>query len=252
LGFSSRINDLMKSLVVLPAFNEEVSIARVLAGLALLPEDLFEVLVVDDGSTDNTSQIVTECRPPRLRCHLVRLAVNSGIGAAVQTGYQFAVLSGRYHYVIQFDADGQHDPEAIEELVEACERDDLDLCIGSRFLDASGFQSTRLRRLGIRTLVALIRCLTRRNITDPTSGLRCAGPRVWPYFARHYPEDYPEPESLFWCLRNGLRVGEISVRMFPRQAGSSSIPNHAGAYYMAKVTMSILIDLIRRKEVFSR
>lgn len=234
-------------LVVVPAFNEEASLSATLASLQGLEEG-FEVLVVDDGSADGTAGIVRDWSArSRVRLRFVSLPMNSGIGAAVQTGYLFARAHERYEWVVQFDADGQHDARAIPELVAECRSRGLDLCIGSRFLGApgEGFRSTFSRRIGIGILSRLVSLLARVHVTDPTSGFRCAGPRAWRSFARRYPDDYPEPESLFWCARNGLRVGEIPVRMFPRHGGSSSI---RGAWYMVKVSVAILIDRLRRGE----
>lgn len=239
-----------KNLVVIPAHNEEDSLPGTIDKLQSLPDD-FELLVVNDGSSDFTSQLAHELAgTSRLPLHVVDLPLNGGIGAAVQTGYLFAAEAQKYDYVIQFDADGQHDVQSIVTLVERCERFDLDLCIGSRFLEADGggFQSTFSRRLGIRFLSALIYLLSGVRATDPTSGFRCAGPRAWMDFAQQYPDDYPEPESLYWCLRNKLRVGEVAVIMYPRQQGVSSINAVRAAYYMAKVTLAILIDLLRPKE----
>jgi hypothetical protein len=135
-------------------------------------------------------------------------------------------------------------------LVDACERGGLDLCIGSRFLaaDAAGFRSTFARRVGIRFFAWLIGALSGVPVTDPTSGYRCAGPRVWRRFADYYPEDYPEPESLFWCARNHLKVGELPVVMHDRQGGTSSIRRLRAVYYMVKVSMSILFDRLRAPE----
>ncbi|HMP02332.1 MAG TPA: glycosyltransferase family 2 protein, partial [Gemmatales bacterium] len=179
--------------------------------------------------------------------HVLHLPINGGIGVAVQTGYLFAAKEGRFQYVIQFDADGQHDVGSLSELVAAAHADELDLCIGSRFLDPQqeGFRSTAVRRVGIRFFSLLIRLLGGVRITDPTSGLRCAGPRAWQRFAKHYPEDYPEPETVFWCVRNRLKVGEISVKMHARQGGRSSIRFRQSVYYMVKVTLAILLDRLR-------
>jgi glycosyltransferase involved in cell wall biosynthesis len=237
-------------LVVLPAYNEERALRRTVERLQALP-DQFEILIVNDGSIDRTSQIAHDlARSSRLPLHVIDLPQNGGIGVAVQTGYLFAEKQGRFHFVIQFDADGQHDASAIVSLVEECERRQLDSCIGSRFLgQGEGFQSTFTRRLGIRFLASLITFITGTRVTDPTSGFRCAGPRAWQAFARRYPDDYPEPESLYWCIRNRLKVGEIPVVMFERQGGVSSIRAFGPAYYMLKVTLGILVDLLRRKEV---
>ena len=236
---------------MMPAYNEEEALPRTVATLNQLP-DGFEILVVNDGSTDQTGSVATRLTS-RLPIHVLHLPVNLGIGVAVQTGYRFAARRGGYEYVVQFDADGQHDAVAIAALVERCRRDGLDLCVGSRFLDpaGAGFRSTAARRVGIRFFAALIGALSGVRVTDPTSGLRCAGPRAWRRFAEHYPEDYPEPESLFWCVRNGLRVGEVPVTMSERQGGVSSIRRFRTAYYMAKVTMAIVFDRLRGQELTS-
>jgi glycosyltransferase involved in cell wall biosynthesis len=238
-----------KHLVVIPAFNEEGSLASTLCGLGQLPE-CYEVLVVNDGSVDGTGEVAEKMvRENPCRMHVVHLALNCGIGGAVQTGYLFAAKRGGYHFVIQCDADGQHDPAFIPALVEQCRKRNLDLCVGSRFLGlpGDGYQSTVWRRAGIRFFVWLIGRLSGLRLTDPTSGFRCIGPRVWQRFARYYPEDYPEPETLFWCARNHLRVGEIPVRMRPRSAGVSSIRFWKTVYYMAKVSLAILVDRLRAK-----
>ncbi len=239
----------MRNLIVMPAFNEEESLRATVASLARLPRG-FEVLIVDDGSTDRTAQVAQALvGTASLPLHYVHLPVNSGIGVAVQTGYRFAAERGCYRYVIQFDSDGQHDADSLVPLVERCENAGLDLCIGSRFLSSSaGFRSTFARRIGIRFFAGLIGLLSGIPVTDPTSGLRCAGPRAWKRFAEHYPEDYPEPESLFWCVRNRFKVGEISVAMHERQGGTSSIRHFRSAYYMLKVTMSIAFDRLRARE----
>ncbi len=241
----------MKHLVVIPAFNEEASLPRTVEDLQSLPGN-YDLLVVNDGSLDRTGVVAAELAGrSRLPLHVLHLAVNAGIGGAVQTGYLFAATRGGYQYVIQFDADGQHPAEAIPALVEACIRNEYDLCVGSRFLDPdkASDRSTFLRRLGIRFFAWLIGLLCGIRVTDPTSGFRCAGPRAWGRFARHYPEDYPEPESLFWCGRNHLRVGEVPVRMRARQAGVTSIRRLSPVYYILKVSLAIVIDRLRAREV---
>lgn len=240
-----------RHLVVIPAFNEEEALPATLAALRKLPPE-FDLLVIDDGSRDRTSQVVEEMGRASTEREIrrVRLPANSGIGAAVQTGYLFATHSAHpYEFVIQCDADGQHDPVDIPRLVEACRSQSLDLCVGSRFLEDEGDRSTFLRRIGIRFFARLIGILTQTRVTDPTSGMRCAGPRAWSRFAYNYPEDYPEPESLFWCVRNGWSVGEIAVRMRARTGGVSSIRYWRTVYYMLKVTMAILVDRLRAKGI---
>jgi glycosyltransferase involved in cell wall biosynthesis len=242
----------MKHLVVIPAYNEEEALPKTVARLQVLPEH-FEVLLVNDGSRDRTGEIAERlARTSRVPIHVVNLPMNGGIGVAVQTGYLFAAKRGGYGYVIQCDADGQHDPAFIDQLRHECDRRNLDLCVGSRFLKrcGDGFQSTFARRIGIRFLTGLIGLLSGARVTDPTSGFRCAGPRAWKVFARRYAEDYPEPESLFWCARNHLRIGEIPVRMHQRQGGVSSIRWLRSIYYMVKVSLAILADRLRARERF--
>ncbi|HEX3149627.1 MAG TPA: glycosyltransferase family 2 protein [Gemmataceae bacterium] len=241
----------MRNLIVIPAFNEEEALPKTVERLQRLPAG-FEILVVNDGSKDRTKDVANRLvATSRLPLHVAHLPVNCGIGVAVQTGYRFAVADGGYRYVIQFDADGQHDADYINALVDLAVRDDLDLCVGSRFIHdfGPGSRSTFLRRVGIRFFAGLIGLMSGVKVTDPTSGFRCLGPRAWRRFADSYPEDYPEPEALFWCARNRLKVGELPVRMFERQGGVSSIRKLKSAYYMVKVSLAIVFDRIRGTEV---
>lgn len=239
-----------KTLLVLPAYNEEEALPKTIASLQKLPTG-FEILIVNDGSRDRTRLVAEElAQSSKIPCYALTLPVNSGIGVAVQTGYRYAATRNDYRYVIQFDSDGQHPAEALPALVDCCEREGLDLCVGSRFMDAAkgGFQSTVVRRLGIRFFCWWIRVLSGIRVTDPTSGLRCAGPNAWRRFAEYYPEDYPEPESLFWCARNKLRIAEVPVAMLERQGGVSSIRASRAFYYAVKVAMAILFDRLRKTE----
>lgn len=240
----------MKNLIIIPAYNEEQALPGTIAGLQGLP-DGFEIVVINDGSRDRTAAVAHEAaRTSRLPVHVINMPVNGGIGVTVQTGYLFAAKSGEYKYAIQFDADGQHDAGYILALVEASEARQLDVCIGSRFLkkDEGNFQSTAARRIGIRFFTRLIGLLSGVKVTDPTSGFRCAGPRAWQRFSERYPDDYPEPESLFWCARNKLNIGEIPVQMHERQGGITSIRHFKTIYYMVKVSLAIIVDKLRARE----
>ncbi len=240
-------------LVVIPAFNEQGSLRATVAELQMLPAG-YEVLVVNDGSTDATGPLAEALAAvSRVPMHVIHLACNLRTGGATQTGYRYAARRDDFSHVVQFDADGQHDATSIQRLVRHCREHDLDLCVGSRFLDPAGggFRSTPARRLGIHLIAGLISLLSGCRVTDPTSGMRCAGPRAWRRFARRYPDEYAEPESLFWCARNRLRIGEIPVTMRPRRAGRSSLHCAQAVFYMVKVLIAIAVDRLRRPEVLA-
>ncbi|MBQ5950875.1 MAG: glycosyltransferase family 2 protein [Lachnospiraceae bacterium] len=223
-----------KRLVIIPAYNEEETIRSTVADVREHAPG-FDLVVVNDCSTDRTREIcLTEGIP------FLDLPVNLGIGGAVQTGYQYAASRG-YQIAVQFDGDGQHRAEYLEEMARTLEEEGLDMVIGSRFIRHEGFQSSTLRQLGIRYFSGLIRLRTGAVITDPTSGMRMAGRRLIERFAADYPRDYPEPESVTAILKNGFRVEEIPVRMRERQGGVSSISLRKGIYYMIKVSVAVLL-----------
>lgn len=147
---------------------------------------------------------------------------------------------------VQVDGDGQHDPEFLEMMANYLEEKHLDMVIGSRFIEKQGFQSSSMRRVGIRFFSWLIKVLTGHKITDPTSGLRMVGRNVMELFSRDYPRDYPEPESVVAVLRRDMKVEEIPVIMHERSGGVSSISLNKSVYYMIKVTLAILIERIRK------
>ncbi|MCK5804391.1 MAG: glycosyltransferase family 2 protein [Lentisphaeria bacterium] len=242
------MDDDARVLVIVPAYNEEAALEATVSSVMDFP--LFDVLIVDDGSRDGTKALALDLSRamPRVRC--VSLPINSGIGTAVQTGFIYARHHG-YAYAAQFDGDGQHDANSLHDLASHAIAEKLDLCVGSRFLDLSteNFRSTPLRRLGISFFAWLISVLTGKRVSDPTSGLRIYGHRAIEMFACHYPDDYPEPEALFWCVRNGLRVEEKPAIMHARAGGQSSIRHLKTAYYMIKVTAAICFDRLRAREV---
>ena len=196
-------------------------------------------MVINDCSTDNTKAICEE-----KGYNVVNLPINLGIGGDVQTGYKYDVRNG-YDMAVQVDGDGQHDPRFLEEMAEYLEQHGLDMVIGSRFIEKQGFQSSGLRRIGIRFFTGLIKMVTGTTITDPTSGLRMVGKNVLQIFAEDYPKDYPEPESVAAILRRGMKVEEIPVIMHEREGGVSSISMKKSVYYMIKVSLAIIIERIR-------
>ena len=147
---------------------------------------------------------------------------------------------------VQIDGDGQHDPVFLRQMAELMEAENLDMVIGSRFIEKKGFQSSGLRRLGIHYFTILIQMLTGVRITDPTSGLRMINRDVMKFFSENYPKDYPEPETVVAILCRGKRVKELPVVMHERTGGVSSISPKKSVYYMIKVTLAILVERIRR------
>ena len=206
----------LKKLIIIPAFNEEENIEKTVETI-LRGSSGFDYVIINDCSRDNTRRICEE-----RGYNVVNLPINLGIGGAVQTGYKYALKNG-YDMAVQVDGDGQHDPEFLKEMAECLEKHGVDMVIGSRFIEKKGFQSSGLRRVGIRFFTFLIKTLTGTTITDPTSGLRLVGRNVLQIFAEEYPRDYPEPETVIGILRRGMKVEEIPVIMHERKGGVSSI-----------------------------
>jgi hypothetical protein len=226
-------------LVIIPAYNEEETIGDVITSLREHCPN-YDVLVVDDGSHDRTSEVVRNGS----HASLVRLPYNLGIGGAMQTGFKYALRHG-YEFAVQCDADGQHPVELIPSLVDRLSQNDADLVIGSRYVANSGYTPSLSRRIGKSILSRLVDALIGGGITDTTSGFRAANRRALAVFAERYPDDYPEAEALVILHMCGLKAVEIPVNMHPRKGGVTSIrPPHA-VYYMIKVGLAIFVDLFR-------
>ena len=228
----------MKKLIIIPAYNEEENIEKTVEAI-LRDSSGFDYVIINDCSKDNTRKICEE-----KGYNIVNLPINLGIGGAVQTGYKYAIRNG-YDMAVQVDGDGQHDPKFLEEMASYLEKHNVDMVIGSRFIEKQGFQSSGLRRVGIRFFTCLIRVLTGKKITDPTSGLRMVGKNVLQIFSEEYPKDYPEPETVVGILRRGMKVEEIPVIMYEREGGVSSISMKKSVYYMVKVSLAMIIERIR-------
>jgi glycosyltransferase involved in cell wall biosynthesis len=229
----------LKKLIIMPAYNESDSIEKTINEI-IEQTDGFDYLVVNDCSRDQTEKILKEGK-----YQFLNLPINLGIGGAVQAGYLYALENG-YDIAVQIDGDGQHDVRYLPMMAAELEKQNASMVIGSRFLDKEGFQSSRIRRIGISYFTGLIRLLTGVRITDPTSGMRMVNREVISIFAKNYPRDYPEPESVVHLLRRGKKITEVPVVMRERQGGVSSIQMKRSIYYMIKVTLAILIEWIRR------
>jgi glycosyltransferase involved in cell wall biosynthesis len=231
-------------LVIVPAYNEVGAVGNVVADLRTAAPR-FDVLVIDDGSTDATA-----ARAAAAGARVIRMPFNLGIGGAVQSGFLYAFEHG-YDYVAQVDGDGQHDPAELERLLSSMlASPGVDIVSGSRFLPSEHqYPAPLSRRTGIRLFSLALTRMVGQPITDPTSGFRLFNRRAIALFARDYPHDYPEVEAVLMAHKNHLRITEVPVRMHLRTSGSSSITKRASLYYMVKVSLALMAGLLRRQPV---
>lgn len=230
-----------RKLVVIPALNEAEHIARVLHAVTQhAPE--FDVLVVDDASGDSTAEIAYANGAT-----VITHPFNMGYGAALQTGYRYALHSD-YRVVVQLDADGQHDPESVPKLAEPVLSGRLDVVLGSRFHPGSSYRMPVLRRLGSLWFGSLLRWLTGLSISDPTTGMQALSPRVLKlYISDAFPADYPDADMIVLLHRNHCRIGEMPVTMHERPDTASMHRGIGVLYYVYKMTLAILMNTIRRR-----
>ena len=223
----------------MPALNEQDCIGEVITELRGTTGGGYDVLVVDDGSTDAT--------PVVARAHgaaVLVLPFNLGVGGAMRAGFVYALRNG-YDGVIQVDADGQHDPAQIPALLQRL--DDVDVVVGSRFAGVGDYQVRGPRRWAMRLLAGSMTRLCRTRLTDVTSGFRATGPRALPVFARHYPPEYlgDTVESLVLASKAGLRVAEVAVSMRPRAGGRPSQSPFKATVYLGRAVLVLLLAVVR-------
>ena len=234
----------LKTLLIIPAYNEEANILKVchkIIDYNQKNKTHYDFIVINDGSTDKTRQILEENNLPH-----INLINNLGIGGAVQTGYKYA-LKNDYDLAIQFDGDNQHDVSYVDKLIKPIINKEADFTIGSRFIDdISGFKTSFMRRVGIKIITFFIKIACGFKLKDTTSGFRAANKEVIREFANYYPTEYPEPVTTVLLVKKGYKVKEIGVNMFERTGGSSSIHTWKSSYYMINVCLSIIIEGLRR------
>lgn len=240
----------MRVLLIIPAYNEEENILNTITSINAFRKkngDLFsytiEYVVINDGSTDNTQKILVENN-----INAVHLVMNLGIGGAVQTGYRYA-QENDYDIAVQFDGDGQHDINSLDSVVQPILKKEADFVIGSRFLPdkKAAFQTTFMRRVGIKILSFLIYVSSRVKIYDVTSGYRACNKEIIAYFAEKYPTSYPEPESTVHLLKKKFKIKEVAVNMMERFGGQSSIRSFTSIKYMFEVSLAILVSSFMRE-----
>lgn len=231
---------MLKVCVIIPAYNEAETIGSVIEALrAHAPH--YDIVVVNDGSTDETAEVVRGYHG----VELINLPYNMGIGSAMQTGYKYAVREG-YDIAAQCDADGQHPPHQLQEIIDAVAEDRADMVIGSRYVADTGYVPSFSRRVGKSLLSRLVDSVVGGGITDTTSGFRAMNRSTLETFAETYPDDYPEAEALVILHKHGLHAVERPVGMLPRQGGRSSIGPGRAAYYIVKVSLAIFIGVFKK------
>ena len=232
----------LRRIAIVPALNEEETVGRVIGEIRDFDPG-FDVVVVDDGSTDRTAGVAAD-----RGAHVLRLPFNLGIGGAVQTGYRFAFEQG-YDIAVQVDGDGQHDPAQLPAILGPVLSGEADLCVGSRFTGQGAYRSSFTRRVGIKIFARVVSAIVRQKVTDTTSGFRAVNRRGIALFAADYPHDYPEVEATVMSVKHKLRLKEVPVEMRERGGGASSITALRSVYYMTKVLLAIFVGLFRRYAV---
>lgn len=227
-------------LVIIPAFNEEATIAEVVDGVLALNCD---VLVVDDGSSDSTSELASNAG-----AMVLELPFNVGVGGALRAGFCYAV-DHEYTSVVQIDADGQHPLHQISDLVHAAEQYDAHLVIGSRYLsDKTTLAPTLFRRLAMRCLGFIASRSAGRKLTDSTSGFRIIRQPLLSEFSREFPSYYLGDtfEATVAAARAGYRIAEIPASLSPRIHGQSSASSLRSIILIAKVLLVTVARLHKR------
>jgi glycosyltransferase involved in cell wall biosynthesis len=230
-------------LTIIPAYNEDERIGKVVLRVREIHPD-FDVVVVNDGSHDNTAQAARSAGAA-----VISHPFNLGYGVAIQTGYKFALAKG-YDFVVQMDGDGQHDPTFLSQVLSPVLNGETDFALGSRFLGVESYDPSLLRRAGMAFFTKLISLLIGTRITDSTSGFQAFNRRIIRFFSSEvFPYDYPDADMLLTLHRAGFRIREVPVRMHASVSGKSMHQGLKPLYYIFKMLLSIFVTLLRKKEI---
>lgn len=229
-------------LVIVPAYNEAAVIGKTLKSLGMLARP-HDVLVANDGSTDNTVEVARDHG-----ARVLDLACNVGVGGAMQAGYQYADYHG-YEVAVQFDADGQHRANQIETIVAPILAGEVAMVVGSRYLGQRRYRSGLDRLVGSRLLAGLVSLLIRRKVTDPTSGFRAVNRRAIRFFSRHYPQAWlgDTVEALVELSRHDFEIKEVPIKMVRRRRGTSTVGFAAGVLHTLRIIIAVLIDCLEKR-----
>jgi glycosyltransferase involved in cell wall biosynthesis len=229
-----------KTLIIVPAFNEERNLPAILSRVHAQKYSV-SVLVVNDGSTDRTSQAAKAGG-----AIVVDLPFNMGYGAALQTGYQYALQHG-FEFVVQIDADGQHEAEDIKNLLIPLIGGEADLIIGTRYYPGSAYKTSAVRWFGGVLFNIVTQVFIKQPVTDSTSGFQAMNRRVLAlYSSNYFPSDYPDADVLVMSHFAGIKIKEVPVRMYARQSGSSMHSFFSAGYYVFKMILSIVLMIVRK------
>lgn len=234
-------------LIIIPAYNEENNIASLIENIRN-NITCVDILAIDDGSRDRTASVAGKAG-----AIVLRLPFNMGYGAALQTGIKYA-LKKRYRYAVQMDADGQHDPGSIRTLLDEIKKEDVDVVIGSRFMDnRTTYKSPLVRRVGMGIFGRIASIITGRPVTDPTSGFQALNRDAMRFYASpYYPVDYPDADVIIMLHRAGLRIREVAVTMHARKEGTSMHSGLKPLYYVFKMFLSMFVTLLRKDKFVRR
>jgi len=228
-------------LVIIPAYNEEKSIEKVIKGVKESAPEV-DIVVIDDGSTDNTAKAARKCG-----VKVISHSINLGYGIALQTGYKYA-LRFPYRIIVQLDADGQHSPTCIHSLTNVLRNNSVDVVIGSRFLGNRKYSGSWIRKLGMKIFSVITSLIAGERITDTSSGFRALKREVIDFFAHiDYPSDYQDADLIILTHSAGFCIKEIPVAMNERKSGKSVLAGTKLIYYGFKMLLSIMVTLLREK-----
>ena len=230
--------DTSSLLVIVPAYNEAGAVDGVVESVrGVLPG--VRIIVIDDGSWDDTAHVAEQGG-----ADVFRLPHHLGLGGALQTGYRYA-FEHDYQRVVRVDGDGQHDPADIKKLLKAMDEGDYDMVSGSRFLAPNGYPTRTMRRFGSLIFSWILWPILGKRMTDPTSGFVAVSRRALEAFSGSFPLEYPEIEALVVLKRKALRFSEVPTKMFPRRSGQSTINSWTAAYYMVRVLLGVVVNVIK-------
>ncbi len=231
-------------LIIIPSFNEEKTILSVVSGVRKLYPDT-QVLVVDDGSQDNTALLARNAGAV-----VLSHPFNMGYGVCLQTGYKYA-LCNNYQYAVQMDGDGQHDPEGLKVLLENIKDGSCDIVLGSRFMGVNRYRLSVWRRLGIEFFKIILRLFTAKYISDPTTGFQAMNRKTLNLFAHDFfPYDYPDADVIVLLSKADFKIKEVSVPMYPSKTGKSMHKRPLSAvYYIFKMLLSMFVTRLRRYDI---